>query len=289
MASEAVDFYLSIFPDTEQLGVAHYPEQDLPDFQADFAGEPLEIRFRIGNLELSAVNAGNEFTPNAAINFQINFNPDTDPDAATHLDKAWEGLLDGGEVITERGPQFFAADHGWVRDRYGVHWQLLLANPGQPVRPFAVTQLLFPAGEAQASKAIDFYTSVFPDSQVGPQMEYPAEMPHEPGALMFSEFHLAGQLFTAMDTAPDHPVHDVFNEGVSLIAYCRDQAEIDRFWAKLSTVPEAEQCGWCKDQFGVSWQVVPGNLDELMAAPGAYQAMMGMKKIVIADFEALNK
>jgi predicted 3-demethylubiquinone-9 3-methyltransferase (glyoxalase superfamily) len=85
-----------------------------------------------------------------------------------------------------------------------------------------------------------------------------------------------------MDSAEEQDF--TFNESISLSISCKDQEEIDYFWQKLSTVPESEQCGWCKDQFGVSWQVVPENTEELLKKPGAFENMMKMKKLVIADF-----
>ena len=104
------------------------------------------------------------------------------------------------------------------------------------------------------------------------------------GSIMYSDFQLAGQWFVIMDAGG--PQECTFNEGVSLVVNCADQAEIDRLWDALSAVPEAEQCGWCKDRFGVSWQIVPQNMDELMAIPHSYEALLRMHKIVIADFRA---
>lgn len=91
---------------------------------------------------------------------------------------------------------------------------------------------------------------------------------------------MAGQHFTAINAGPEFK----FNEAISFSVSCKDQAEIDYFWSKLSHVPEAEQCGWCKDQFGLSWQIVPENMGECMATTGAFPKLMEMHKIIIADF-----
>jgi predicted 3-demethylubiquinone-9 3-methyltransferase (glyoxalase superfamily) len=99
---------------------------------------------------------------------------------------------------------------------------------------------------------------------------------------MYSDFTLANQWFAAMDSAVEQDF--AFNEAISLSVSCKDQAEIDYFWEKLSSDPQFEQCGWCKDKFGVSWQIVPENIEELMGKPNAYAHMMDMKKLVIADF-----
>jgi len=99
---------------------------------------------------------------------------------------------------------------------------------------------------------------------------------------MFADFTLAGEWFAVMDSGADQDF--TFNEGISLSVACKNQADIDALWNELSTVPEAEQCGWCKDKFGLSWQIVPANIDELMERPGAFAKMSNMKKLVIADF-----
>lgn len=136
-----------------------------------------------------------------------------------------------------------------------------------------------------AKEAVDFYTSVFPDGRVVATSYYPEE-----GLLDFQqplagkeltiEFELAGQRFTAINAGPEF----MFNESVSFAVACKDQEEIDYFWEKLSRVPESEQCGWCKDQYGLSWQIVPENMEELMSHEGAFPKMLQMHKIVISEF-----
>ena len=100
------------------------------------------------------------------------------------------------------------------------------------------------------------------------------------GKPLVINFELNGFSFTAINAGPEFK----FNESVSFMISGKDQDEIDYYWGKLSAVPEAEQCGWCKDKFGLSWQVVPENMGELMKRPGAYANMMKMHKLVIADF-----
>lgn len=136
-----------------------------------------------------------------------------------------------------------------------------------------------------AKTAVDYYLSVFPQSQLVSTSYYPSEGLQEFQASMAGKelvivFELNGQRFTALNAGPEFS----FNESISFSIACKDQAEIDYYWEKLSSVPEAEQCGWCKDQFGLSWQVVPENTEELLAKPNAFQNMMQMKKLVIADY-----
>jgi len=139
-----------------------------------------------------------------------------------------------------------------------------------------------------AKEAVDFYVSVFPNSEVVTTQYYPSSA--EEGLADFQkdmagkelviEYKLNGQHFTAINAGPEF----TFSEAISFAIACKDQEEIDYYWGKLSHVPEAEQCGWCKDQFGLSWQVVPVNMGELMQRPNAYAHMMQMKKLVVSDF-----
>jgi predicted 3-demethylubiquinone-9 3-methyltransferase (glyoxalase superfamily) len=136
-----------------------------------------------------------------------------------------------------------------------------------------------------AKEAVDYYVSVFKSAKILSTNYYPHEgladfQKDLAGKVLTVEFELEGQHFTAINAGPEFS----FNESVSFAVTCKDQAEIDYFWEKLSSVAEAEQCGWCKDKFGLSWQIVPENMGELMSAPRAFENMMNMKKIVIADF-----
>ncbi len=136
-----------------------------------------------------------------------------------------------------------------------------------------------------AKEAVEFYLSVFPDSKIITTTYYPekglADFQKEmAGKELAIDFELSGNRFVAINAGPEFK----FNESVSFSIPCKDQAEIDYYWEKLSHVPKSEQCGWCKDQYGLSWQVVPENMDELMKRPNAFAHMMQMKKIVIKDF-----
>jgi predicted 3-demethylubiquinone-9 3-methyltransferase (glyoxalase superfamily) len=139
-----------------------------------------------------------------------------------------------------------------------------------------------------AKEAVDFYISVFPDSKIIATEYYPktteeglADFQKDlAGKVLTVEFELSGNRFVAINAGPEFK----FNEAISFAIPCEDQKEIDYYWDKLSKVPESEQCGWCKDQYGLSWQVVPKNMGELMRRPNAFASLMKMHKIVIADF-----
>ena len=139
-----------------------------------------------------------------------------------------------------------------------------------------------------AREAAEYYVSVFPNSKITGDSKYPASS--EDGLADFQlelagkdltvEFELNGEAFTAINAGPEFK----FNEAVSFAVACKDQEEIDYFWSKLSSVPESEQCGWCKDKYGVSWQIVPANMEELMKKPGAFKTLMDQHKIVISEY-----
>jgi predicted 3-demethylubiquinone-9 3-methyltransferase (glyoxalase superfamily) len=143
-----------------------------------------------------------------------------------------------------------------------------------------------------AEEAMNYYVSVFKNSKIIRIDKYPDESLDEhfkgmSGKVINGEFELDGQRFICLDGGPDF----TFNEAVSFIVTCENQEEVDYYWEKLSAVPQAEQCGWCKDKFGVSWQIIPTRLGELLTDPDtekanrATQAMMKMHKIDIAELE----
>jgi predicted 3-demethylubiquinone-9 3-methyltransferase (glyoxalase superfamily) len=139
--------------------------------------------------------------------------------------------------------------------------------------------------DGNAKEAVEFYLSVFPDSKAIGTSYYPEEglldfQKDLAGKELTIDFELHGNRFTAINAGPEFK----FNESISFSINCEDQEEIDYYWSKLSAVPESEQCGWCKDKFGLSWQVVPKNMEELMKRPDAFTKMLEMKKLVIADF-----
>ena len=139
-----------------------------------------------------------------------------------------------------------------------------------------------------AHEAVDFYLGVFPDSKIVSTMYYPESTEEGlpdfqkefAGKVLSIEFELSGNRFVAINAGPEF----TFNESVSFSVPCKDQKEIDYYWEKLSSVKESEQCGWLKDKYGLSWQIVPENVEELMKNPGAFEVMMQQKKIILAEY-----
>ncbi|KAA2286357.1 VOC family protein [Arenimonas fontis] len=255
-AREAAEFYCSVFPGS---GLDHIGQvRDTP------SGDCEVVSFRLGGQPFMAISAGPLFRFSPAISFIVNYDPGRDPQARASLDAAWAALSEGGEVLMPLDAYPFSKRYGWVQDRHGLSWQLILSDPEGEPRPFMTPALLF-TGEVcgRAEEAGAFYRSVFDGSREGQLLRWPAGMaPEREGTVMFSDFRLGDTWFAAMDSGREHRFG--FNEAVSFMVRCENQAEIDRYWSRLSAVPEAEQCGWCKDRFGISWQVVPAVLDRMM-------------------------
>ncbi len=137
-----------------------------------------------------------------------------------------------------------------------------------------------------AEEAANYYVSIFPNSKIIEVMRASSDTPSGPkGMVLTVSFEINNQQFLALNGGP----HFKLNEAVSFIVKCKDQEEIDRYWSLLSSVPESEQCGWCKDKFGLSWQIVPENMGELISSEASMKAMLEMHKIDIAKLkEAAN-
>ena len=135
--------------------------------------------------------------------------------------------------------------------------------------------------DSNAEEAVDFYLTIFKNSRRLDELRNPLDIPIPKGSILTIAFELDGQKFTAMNGGP----HFKFTEAISMVVRCDSQQEIDDYWAKLTAGGSEIQCGWLKDKFGLSWQIVPGNLPDLLKHPKAMQAMMTMKKFDIAGLE----
>jgi len=284
-AKEAAEFYVETFGKNSRV-LSHGVLRNTPSGDCDV------MRFEIWGHEFLSISAGPYFAPNPSISFMANFDPSQHPDAADQIDRIWKALSDGGKVLMDLGEYPFSKRYGWVQDKYGFSWQLILTDPRGEERPLIIPSLMFTKdGYGKAEEATDFYIATFNDSKRGAIARYPAGMePDEEGKVMFTDFMLEGQWFAAMESAREHGY--AFNEAVSLLVRCGDQTEIDRLWEALSAVPEAEQCGWLKDRYGVSWQIAPAEMDAMMesedreAVDRVTRAFLPMKKM---DVAALRK
>jgi len=170
---EAVNFYVTAFGnDSEIHSTVNYPETGLPEFQQDLAGQLLVADFALRGYRLTAINAGEQFTPTPALSFMVNFDPlhySDEQTALADLEHLWDQLISEGQVLMPLKQYEFSARYGWVQDRYGVSWQLILTDPEGEPRPFIMPCLMFGAAhQNQAAAAVDYWTDVFPDSQRPP-------------------------------------------------------------------------------------------------------------------------
>lgn len=283
-AREAADFYCSVFPRSRitSSAVLH----DTP------SGDTDTVTFNLGGQDFMAISAGPLFSFTQAISFMVNFDPSQDDEAAKHLDATWEKLRKGGSILMPLQEYPFSKRYGWVQDKYGIGWQLILTNPAGEPRPYIIPSLLFSGDNTnKAEEAIQFYLSVFKQSKSGMTARYDTDTgPAKQGSVSFADFMLENQWFAAMDSGTEQTF--AFNEAISLGVNCADQSEIDYYWEALSAVPEAEQCGWLKDKYGVSWQITPTTMNDMLAhgtpeqIDRVTQAFLQMKKLDIATLEA---
>jgi predicted 3-demethylubiquinone-9 3-methyltransferase (glyoxalase superfamily) len=282
-AKAAAEFYTTLFPDSKITNITTL--HDTP------SGDTDSVSFELAGQPFMAISAGPFFKFNPSISFIVNFDPSRDKDARKNIDALWEGLSAGGMALMPLDKYPFSERFGWIQDKYGLSWQLILTNPEGEERPFIIPALMF-VGEVvgRAEEAINFYLSVFRNSKLGAMMRFgPGQEPDKEGTVMFADFMIENQWFAATDSAHEHNFS--FNEAISFIVHCADQNEIDSYWEKLSAVPEAEQCGWLKDKYGVSWQIVPKEMHEMMAngtpeqIDRVTQTFLPMKKLIVADLK----
>jgi predicted 3-demethylubiquinone-9 3-methyltransferase (glyoxalase superfamily) len=256
-AKEAAEFYTSTFPDSKITDIRTI--QDTPSGDSDI------VSFELWGQKFMAISAGPLFKFNPSMSFMVNFDPSREKDASEKINEVWNKLSDGGTVLMPLDKYPFSERYGWIQDKYGLSWQLILTNPEGEVRPPFIPSLMFVGDNCgNAEEANNFYLSVFKNAKQGLIARYPKGMePDKEGTIMFSDFMLENQWFAAMDSAQEHKFG--FNEAISFMVYCDTQEEIDYYWESLSAVPEAEQCGWLKDKYGLSWQIVPSEMDEMMS------------------------
>lgn len=283
-AAEAAEFYASVFPESRVTSITRM--EDTPSGDCDM------VLFELWGQKFMAISAGPIFKPNPSISFMVNFDPllfgGSQESARAKIDEVWNMLINGGSALMPIDEYPFSKRYGWVQDKYGVSWQLILTNPEGEPRPSIINSLMFVGDRCgKAEEAINFYCSVFKNAKLGSLHRYPEGMtPDKPGTVMFADFKLEDSWFTAMDSAHEHKFN--FDEGVSIVVNCEDQQELDYFSQKLSAVPEAEQCGWIKDKFGVSWQISPIIVEEMMVngtkeqVNRITQALLPMKRLEIA-------
>jgi predicted 3-demethylubiquinone-9 3-methyltransferase (glyoxalase superfamily) len=276
-AEEAMNFYTSVFKNSKVGQISRYGEAGPGP-----AGSVLTASFELDGLQFTALNGGPAFSFTPAVSFFVSCQTQGE------IDGLWEELSAGGSELMPLQQYPFSEKFGWLQDRFGLSWQLNLGGNGQKIIPF----LMFVGQQhGKAEEAMTFYTSLFPDSGIDMITRHGPDQSEAEGTVMQAVFRLAGQEFMALDSALEHAF--TFTEATSFSVDCRSQEEVDFFWEKLGQGGDesAQQCGWLKDRYGLSWQIVPSRLIELMndrdpaRAQRVTEAMLQMKKIEIAALE----
>jgi predicted 3-demethylubiquinone-9 3-methyltransferase (glyoxalase superfamily) len=279
-AVEAANFYVSLFDNSHIDGVTVI--KDTPSGDCDF------VNFTLAGQTFSAISAGPYFTLNPSISLTVAF------DNEEQLRETWQKLSEGGEPLMPLDSYPFCPLFGWIQDRYGLSWQLMLLRPGDITHKIIISFLFSKDHSGLSEEAARTYIDVFKDGGINMLQYYEPNEAQEPQArVKYLNFNLLDQQFSAMDHA--YPADHDFNEAFSLMVLCKDQSEIDYYWDKLSHVPEAEQCGWCKDRFGVSWQIAPSDWDHVLfhgteeEKKRVTQAFLEMKKFDLAELERARR
>ena len=282
-AEDVAKFYTSVFSHSKMAGTDINPI----DTPSGKTGSVLTANFTIEGQSFMALNGGPEFKLNSSISFFIH------SDSPEELDELWHKLSEGGKVMMPLDKYFYSDKYGWIQDKFGLSWQLMLDNPNNEKRPRLMPCLLF-VNEVygKAEEAVHFYKSIFDDTKVGMIENFPGGMePEQEGNIMYGDFMLADQWFAIMETARENQFD--FNEALSFVVHCETQEEVDHYWGKLSGEGGKEiQCGWLKDKYGVTWQIVPDVLMRLLSGNDkekSKRVMAAMMEMVKLDIKALEE
>ena len=273
-AREAAELYVKAFQRSSIISKAVI--SDTP------SGDVLLLAIDLNGYRLNLMSAGPEFKFTPAVSFLVTCQ------TKDEVDQINSTLRTGGKDLLPLGEYPWNPHYVWLEDKFGHSWQLMHKEDSRHTQ--TITPALLFVGDqcGRAEEAINFYTACFPDSGIKEKTHYRRnEAPNALPMIKHSSFQLAGQSFTAMDSPEEHNFS--FSEANSFVVYCDTQDEIDYYWNYLSAHPEAEMCGWLKDKFGLSWQIVPRIMDKLVQEKdpeklaGMTQAMLKMKKLHIGE------
>ncbi|MCY0976532.1 VOC family protein [Chryseobacterium wangxinyae] len=248
---------------------------------------PMVLNIELFGQKLMLLNGGPQFEKNASVSFMVLCETDAE------VENYWGQLSDGGIVLMELGEYPWSKKYGWVRDRFGVTWQLYLGEK-QSEQKIIPTLMFIHQNNGKAMEAMKLYTDIFPNSKIGNVLKYGEGVGNEthevPENVQHAHFEIDGFSFFCMDNSYDHKFD--FNEGISTVVMTDNQQQTDHLWDALTTDGGTESmCGWLKDNFGLSWQIIPKKLIQLMSdsdqekGQKVAQSMMKMQKIVIKDLE----
>lgn len=272
-AEEAMNFYVSCFPNSRVVSIDRYPEGRSEPYMQNMQGKVLTEVFELAEHRFMALDGGPQFPLNPSISFFVNCTDEA------QVDELWARLSAGGAVLMPMESYDFSPKYGWCQDKFGISWQLSLGTGATKITPM----LMFTGPQlGKAEEAMRLYMSLFDGSRIQ-NVEKNGELVTQ------ATFNLSGYDLMVIDSNESHKFN--FNEAISLYVECGSQEEVDHYWYALSADPSAEQCGWLKDKFGVSWQIVPTALGELLSDPDPVKAsnvmtaMLQMKKLDVAGLK----
>jgi len=284
-AKEAAELYTSVIPNSKIANVKTL--HNTPSGDCDM------VSFELSGRAFMAISAGPPYKFNPSVSFHVKCS------AKHEVDSIFERLSSGGRVLMPLGSYPFSDRYGWLEDKYGVSWQVILAAEHEMKQRISPVLMFVGKVCGKTEEAINYYAEVFKNSPAGATASTnvnilarygTAEEPDREGTVRYASFTLLGQEFGAMDSAREHKF--AFNEAISFMVPCDTQGEIDYFWERLSADPKAGQCGWLKDRYGLSWQITPTIMNEMLAGNDqertarVTQAFLKMKKF---DIDALKQ
>jgi predicted 3-demethylubiquinone-9 3-methyltransferase (glyoxalase superfamily) len=287
-AEEAANFYVSIFSrgnksastknNSKITNVTQYSEEGAKAARRE-PGSVMIVNFELAGHHFIVLNGGPLFKFSRSFSFFVSCRSEEE------INFLWKNLSEGGIIRMELDKYPFSEKFGWVEDKFGVSWQLNLVPDGwlnagwvQKITPF----LWF---GNKAEEAMYFYTSVFSsidgsddeikDSEIIKLQRFGVDEKEPVGTVKHATFSLKGQNFMAMDNSPEP-----FTLAQSLLVNCETQDEVDILWEKLSEGGKKDQCGWLKDKYGVSWQIVPTALSKFMSGSNPEKSRRVMKAVL---------
>ncbi|EOR93348.1 3-demethylubiquinone-9 3-methyltransferase [Arcticibacter svalbardensis MN12-7] len=263
--AEAAEFYINAFGEGKILNTSFYV-----------------VQIQLSGQRFMLLNDGPSSSPNPSISFMVI------SETPEETEQYWKKLIEGGKSLMPLDSYNWSAKYGWVQDKYGVSWQLYTGSRTDTPQKFTPTFMFTASHAGKAKEAVNYYTQLFPHSTIQGFLKYSEGEGENTNYIKHAQFDINQYILMAMDSSADHGFE--FNDAISLVVECNTQKEIDTYWDELTTNGGKEvMCGWLTDKYGISWQIIPKVLGELVKEPERAQRVMGalmqMKKLVIADLE----
>ncbi len=261
-AREMADSYCSIFPETVIV------DQN-----------PWVVVLSMEGQRIMLLNGGDMFRPNPSVSLMYLTSREE------VVESLYKQLIEGGKELMPLDSYPFSKRYGWVEDRFGVSWQLYSGEDKDILQRLVPTLMFSGKNNGKAEEAINFYTSLFPGAEKRGILRYSGNEGEIEGNVQHAEFKIMDYLLMIMDSSYEHAFG--FTEGMSLVVECHTQEEIDHYWEQLTSAGgEESMCGWLRDKYGVSWQITPAVMKELLPrSPRVMEVMMTMKKLDIRKLQ----